>query len=56
LLDHDTNHTIEHVHIYASLDTDAAGLQARNTAQWKEVFEEDIGVASGCKRPRGDRV
>jgi phenylpropionate dioxygenase-like ring-hydroxylating dioxygenase large terminal subunit len=48
----DTNHTIEHVHIYyASPDTDAA-LRTRNTAQWKEVFEEDIGVVEGMQKGR----
>ena len=42
----------EHIHLYyASPETDAA-LRARNSAQWKEVFEEDIGVVEGMQRGR----
>jgi phenylpropionate dioxygenase-like ring-hydroxylating dioxygenase large terminal subunit len=44
--------TVEHVHIYyASPQTDHA-LRSRNTAQWKEVFEEDIFVVEGMQRGR----
>lgn len=44
--------TIEHVHIYyASKDTNDA-LRMRNTAQWKEIFEEDIGVVEGMQKGR----
>jgi len=44
--------TVEHVHLfYAQPDTDAA-LRAKNTAQWKEVFEEDIFVVEGMQRGR----
>ena len=47
LLPQDTGHTVEHIHLYyATADTDP-GLRARNTAQWKEVFEEDIFVVEG---------
>ena len=47
-----TDRTEEHVHIYyARPDTDAK-LRARNTAQWKEVFEEDIFVVEGMQRGR----
>lgn len=47
-----TDQTAEHVHIYyASPHTDDA-LRAQNTAQWKEVFEEDIGVVEGMQKGR----
>ncbi|MEM8730964.1 MAG: aromatic ring-hydroxylating dioxygenase subunit alpha [Pseudomonadota bacterium] len=44
--------TREEVHIYyATPQTDTA-LRLRNTAQWKEVFEEDIFVVEGMQRGR----
>ncbi|MCF2903570.1 aromatic ring-hydroxylating dioxygenase subunit alpha [Octadecabacter sp. CECT 8868] len=44
--------TIEHVHLYyASPQTDD-DLRMRNTAQWKEIFEEDISVVEGMQRGR----
>jgi len=44
--------TREHVHLYYPVaDTDPA-LRARNAAQWKEVFIEDIGVVEGMQRGR----
>ncbi|KIC49016.1 aromatic ring-hydroxylating dioxygenase subunit alpha [Tateyamaria sp. ANG-S1] len=44
--------TTEKVHLYyAQPDTDA-DLRARNTAQWKQVFEEDIFVVEGMQRGR----
>ena len=44
--------TVEHVHLYyASPETDE-GLRARNTAQWKEVFREDVFVVEGMQRGR----
>ncbi|MGB5865451.1 MAG: aromatic ring-hydroxylating dioxygenase subunit alpha [Sulfitobacter sp.] len=44
--------TVEHVHLYyARPDTDTE-LRARNTAQWKEIFEEDIFVVEGMQRGR----
>lgn len=47
-----TDRTVEHVHIYyASPETDDA-LRLKNTAQWKEIFEEDIGVVEGMQRGR----
>ncbi|SMX32078.1 aromatic ring-hydroxylating oxygenase subunit alpha [Octadecabacter ascidiaceicola] len=47
-----TDRTIEHVHIYyASPNTDDA-LRRKNTAQWKEIFEEDIGVVEGMQKGR----
>ncbi|MEC3862195.1 aromatic ring-hydroxylating dioxygenase subunit alpha [Mesobacterium sp. TK19101] len=44
--------TVEHIHLYYSVpDTDPA-LRARNTAQWKVVFEEDVFVVEGMQRGR----
>ena len=44
--------TREEIHLYyATTDTDPA-LRARNAAQWKEVFEEDIFVVEGMQRGR----
>lgn len=48
----DTEHTVEHVHIYyATADSDDV-LRAKNTTQWKEIFEEDIFVVEGMQRGR----
>ncbi|MEL6586807.1 MAG: aromatic ring-hydroxylating dioxygenase subunit alpha [Pseudomonadota bacterium] len=45
-------HTSEHVHLYyATADVDPA-LADRNTAQWREVFEEDVFVVEGMQRGR----
>jgi len=44
--------TVEHVHIYYAHSATDADLRARNTAQWKEVFEEDIFVVEGMQRGR----
>ena len=44
--------TLEQVHLYyAAPETDPA-LRARNSAQWKTVFEEDIFVVEGMQRGR----
>jgi choline monooxygenase len=44
--------TLEHIHLYyASAQTDPAH-RARNTAQWKTVFTEDIQVVEGMQRGR----
>ncbi|MEX0311889.1 MAG: aromatic ring-hydroxylating dioxygenase subunit alpha [Tateyamaria sp.] len=44
--------TVENIHLYyARPDTDAT-LRARNTALWKQVFEEDIFVVEGMQRGR----
>lgn len=52
LVPHGPERTVEHVHIfYASPQTDHT-LRSRNTAQWKEVFEEDIFVVEGMQRGR----
>ena len=48
--DHET--TLERIHIYyARPDVDDT-LKARNTAQWKEVFQEDVFVVEGMQRGR----
>ncbi|UOA27007.1 aromatic ring-hydroxylating dioxygenase subunit alpha [Pseudosulfitobacter sp. DSM 107133] len=52
LVPESTEKTVENVHIYyAAPDTDPA-LRARNTEQWKLVFEEDIFVVEGMQRGR----
>lgn len=52
LAPHGPERTVEHVHLYyARPDTDP-DLRLRNTAQWKEVFEEDIFVVQGMQRGR----
>ena len=44
--------TLEHIHLfYASPETDDA-LRAKNAAQWKTVFEEDIFVVEGMQKGR----
>ncbi len=44
--------TVEHIHLYyAAQDVDIA-MKEKNTAQWKEVFEEDIFVVEGMQRGR----
>ncbi len=44
--------THEHIHLYyAASQTDDA-LRAKNAAQWKVVFEEDIFVVEGMQRGR----
>lgn len=48
----DTGKTVEHIHLYyAAPETDDA-LRAKNTAQWKEVFEEDVFVVEGMQKGR----
>jgi phenylpropionate dioxygenase-like ring-hydroxylating dioxygenase large terminal subunit len=44
--------TVEQVHLYYAATGTNAELRARNTAQWKEVFEEDIFVVEGMQRGR----
>ena len=45
--------THEHIHLfYARPDTSDA-LRAKNAAQWRVVFEEDIGVVEGMQAARG---
>ncbi|MEQ6204190.1 SRPBCC family protein [Sulfitobacter sp. HNIBRBA2951] len=47
-----TDRTVEHIHLYYAAPTTDLDLRARNTAQWKEVFEEDIFVVEGMQRGR----
>lgn len=53
-LDHET--TVEHIEIYyaceSSLGDKFKNLRAKNTTQWKEVFDEDIFVVEGMQRGR----
>ena len=44
--------TIEHVHIYYASPQTNDALRVKNTAQWKEIFKEDIGVVEGMQRGR----
>ncbi len=48
----DQSHTREHVHLYYAAPGTDPGLRARNAAQWKAVFEEDIFVVEGMQRGR----
>ena len=44
--------TTEHVHLYYAVpDTDRA-LRQKNSAQWQDVFEEDIFVVEGMQKGR----
>jgi choline monooxygenase len=45
--------TLEHIHIYYSTPDTTDDLRAKNAAQWKEVFIEDIGVVEGMQAARG---
>jgi phenylpropionate dioxygenase-like ring-hydroxylating dioxygenase large terminal subunit len=44
--------TVENVHLYYAQPGTDPDLRARNTAQWKAVFEEDIFVVEGMQRGR----
>ena len=44
--------TREAVHVYYAREDADAALRARNAAQWKTVFEEDIFVVEGMQRGR----
>ncbi|SFK56626.1 aromatic ring-hydroxylating oxygenase subunit alpha [Shimia haliotis] len=48
----DTENTVEHIHLYYASEETDADLRAKNTAQWKEVFEEDVFVVEGMQRGR----
>jgi len=44
--------TVEHIHLYYAVpDTDRA-LRQKNSAQWQDVFEEDIFVVEGMQKGR----
>ncbi|MEP1767572.1 MAG: aromatic ring-hydroxylating dioxygenase subunit alpha [Sulfitobacter sp.] len=44
--------TVEHVHLYYAHPQTDYTLRSRNTAQWKDVFEEDIMVVEGMQTGR----
>lgn len=44
--------TTENVHLYYAAPATDPELRARNTDQWKQVFEEDIFVVEGMQRGR----
>ncbi|NOR32831.1 MAG: Rieske 2Fe-2S domain-containing protein [Sulfitobacter sp.] len=44
--------TTENIHLYYAEATTDPELRARNTDQWKQVFEEDIFVVEGMQRGR----
>ena len=44
--------TREHIHLYYASDETNPDLRAKNAAQWKTVFEEDIFVVEGMQRGR----
>ncbi|WP_170592499.1 aromatic ring-hydroxylating oxygenase subunit alpha [Ruegeria arenilitoris] len=46
------NRTSEHIHLFYSAPNTDADLRARNAAQWKVVFEEDVFVVEGMQRGR----
>ncbi len=47
-----TEETVKHIHLYyAAPETDNA-LRRKNTAQWKDVFMEDVFVVEGMQKGR----
>lgn len=44
--------TVEHIHLYYAAPQVNDDMRAKNTALWKEVFEEDIFVVEGMQRGR----
>lgn len=44
--------TVEHVHIYYASPKTPSNLRERNSAQWKEVFVEDVFVVEGMQTGR----
>ena len=44
--------TTEQVHLYYPTDDTDAALRDKNTAQWKEVFVEDVFVVEGMQKGR----
>ena len=44
--------TLEHVHLYYAAPNTSEDLRARNAAQWKTVFAEDVFVVEGMQRGR----
>ena len=46
------NKTVEHIHFYYASDATESKSRAKNTQQWREVFEEDIFVVQGMQSGR----
>ncbi|QUJ77497.1 aromatic ring-hydroxylating dioxygenase subunit alpha [Sulfitobacter albidus] len=44
--------TVETIHLYYAAPQTNPALRARNTAQWQEVFKEDVFVVEGMQRGR----
>ena len=44
--------TAEHIHLYYASEATDDDLRVENAAQWKTVFEEDIGVVEGMQKGR----
>jgi len=44
--------TLEHVHLFYAAPNTSEDLRARNAAQWKTVFAEDVFVVEGMQRGR----
>ncbi len=45
--------TVEHIHLYYASPETSPSLRAKNTEQWRVVFEEDISVVEGMQAARG---
>ena len=52
LLPQGQDRTQERVNLYYASDATSDDLRAKNAAQWKEVFVEDIFVVEGMQRGR----
>ena len=48
-----TRQTLEHIHLFYASDSTSDDLRARNAAQWREVFVEDIDMVEGMQTARG---
>lgn len=46
------NQTVEHIHLYYAAPMVNDEMRVKNTALWKEVFEEDIFVVEGMQKGR----
>ena len=46
------DHTVEHVHIYYAAPEVNDAMRVKNTAMWREIFEEDIFVVEGMQKGR----
>ena len=46
------NSTSEHIHLYYSTKATSDALRAKNSAQWKVVFQEDVFVVEGMQKGR----